>query len=30
MDSYEIIMTDDATTDLIELRNYIAELLHVY
>ena len=27
MDSYEIIMTDDATTDLIELRDYIAEVL---
>ena len=27
MDSYEIIMTDDATADLIELRDYIAEVL---
>ena len=28
MDSYEIIMTDDATTDLVELRDYIAYVLH--
>ena len=27
MDSYEIIMTDDATADLVELRDYIAEVL---
>lgn len=27
MDSYEIILTDDATADLIELRDYIAEVL---
>lgn len=29
MDSYEIIMTPDATTDLMELRDYIAEVLLV-
>ena len=29
MDSYEIIMTPDATTDLMELRNYIAVVLLV-
>ena len=29
MDSYEIIMTPDATTDLMELRNYIADVLLV-
>lgn len=27
MDFYEIIMTNDATADLIELRDYIAEVL---
>lgn len=27
MDTYEIIMTPDATIDLIELRNYIADVL---
>ena len=27
MDSYEIIMTPDATIDLIELRDYIADVL---
>lgn len=27
MDPFEIIMTDDATADLIELRDYIAEVL---
>ena len=29
MDSYEIIMTPDATTDLVELRDYIADVLLV-
>ena len=29
MDSYEIIMTPDATTDLVELRDYIADILLV-
>ena len=29
MDSYEIIMTPDAVTDLVELRNYIADVLLV-
>lgn len=29
MDSYEIIMTPDATEDLFELRNYIADVLLV-
>lgn len=29
MDSYEIIMTPDATTDLMELRDYIADVLLV-
>lgn len=29
MDSYEIIMTPDATTDLMELRDYIANVLLV-
>ena len=27
MDSYQIIMTSDATTDLVELRNYISYAL---
>lgn len=27
MDSYEIIMTSDAANDLMELRDYIAEVL---
>lgn len=29
MDSYEIIMTPDATADLVELRDYIADVLLV-
>ena len=29
MDPYEIIMTPDATTDLVELRDYIADVLLV-
>lgn len=29
MQSYDIIMTPDATTDLVELRNYIADVLLV-
>lgn len=29
MNSYEIIMTPDATTDLVELRDYIADVLLV-
>ncbi len=29
MNTYEIIMTPDATTDLVELRNYIADVLLV-
>lgn len=29
MDSYEIIMTPDVTTDLVELRDYIADILLV-
>lgn len=29
MNTYEIIMTPDATTDLAELRNYIADVLLV-
>lgn len=29
MNTYEIIMTPDATTDLLELRNYIADVLLV-
>lgn len=29
MDSYEIIMTPDAVTDLTELRDYIADILLV-
>lgn len=29
MDSYEIIMTPDATTDIVELRDYIADVLLV-
>ena len=29
MDSYEIIMTPDATADLVELRDYIANVLLV-
>ncbi|MDD7769472.1 type II toxin-antitoxin system RelE/ParE family toxin [Suipraeoptans intestinalis] len=29
MDSYEIITTPDATTDLVELRDYIADVLRV-
>lgn len=29
MRTYEIIMTPDATTDLVELRNYIADVLLV-
>ncbi len=29
MNTYEIIMTPDATTDLVELRNYIANVLLV-
>ena len=29
MDTYEIIMTPDAIADLAELRDYIADVLHV-
>ena len=29
MDSYEVIMTPDAVTDLVELRDYIADVLLV-
>lgn len=29
MNTYEIIMTPDAATDLVELRNYIADVLLV-
>lgn len=29
MNSYEIIMTPDATTDLVELRDYVADVLLV-
>lgn len=29
MSTYEIIMTPDATTDLVEIRNYIADVLLV-
>ncbi len=29
MNTYEIIMTSDATTDLVELRNYITDVLLV-
>ncbi len=29
MDSYEVIMTPDATADLVELRGYIADVLLV-